>query len=642
MGVWGCFVAVPGLSPPATSLSSRVQAAVALSKAGEVRDANLAWKALLQSEDAPTLPPAVSCLGWSFMADSLARLGRDGEAIECYRNSQREARELGDEGLVAAAVLGRSHCLSRLQRYPDAAQGFREVAETCFAESAMAPSLRLEATYEGGRGLLRAGQLTEAIRFLRRCVASEAELKVVASETSSEPRVSGSGSSRPKINQCPRGLLGASLAMTDLADGRGVSAEAAGLLRESGEAGHLLFRWIWLVIQARGLAQSHDPDPDADANAASSWSLWGRKQGPGWDRISGRKSGALDSEDAFLWLAAMNSSPLDAPQWLRVDDKISLHRLMRNEAEFWPRGFLLPEEWDQYLAWDQPEERGEASAASPQWVLKEAAGWGGFGNTFFDTAPSLSEIMASRSLPLTASTNDETETTVLCQEYVSPPMLLDGRKFSVRVYLILLGKEDMYLSSHGLVKLAKEPFAPAGGVKPSRSAHTTNSGFIPSSSSSSSISSSTASPSVPSTPEVALNRNLEALRMSLEAQGHNWEEFWARAHRIASTVMTRSYSTDSEDACKSSRGSWYSAPAGEVIPQLHLEPFCIPKIIGLDLVLDAHGCPFLLEVNRFPGLVGRGPIDGAVKHEVLREAWALAHRTAKVDPRDSRLSCVLG
>ena len=54
----------------------------------------------------------------------------------------------------------------------------------------------------------------------------------------------------------------------------------------------------------------------------------------------------------------------------------------------------------------------------------------------------------------------------------------------------------------------------------------------------------------------------------------------------------------------------------------------LPKILGLDFLVDNRQKPWLIEVNRFPGLEPRGSSDEAVKHKVVREAWDLACQKA--------------
>ena len=61
------------------------------------------------------------------------------------------------------------------------------------------------------------------------------------------------------------------------------------------------------------------------------------------------------------------------------------------------------------------------------------------------------------------------------------------------------------------------------------------------------------------------------------------------------------------------------------------QPFCtVPKILGFDYILDSTEQPYLLEVNRFPGLEPRSAMDSDVKHAVVYDAWIAASDRAGI------------
>ena len=65
----------------------------------------------------------------------------------------------------------------------------------------------------------------------------------------------------------------------------------------------------------------------------------------------------------------------------------------------------------------------------------------------------------------------------------------------------------------------------------------------------------------------------------------------------------------------------------------------IPKILGLDFVVgeaDRSGIykPWLVEVNRFPGLEPRDELDRIIKYQVVRDAWKKA--SDRVDSESCR------
>ena len=69
---------------------------------------------------------------------------------------------------------------------------------------------------------------------------------------------------------------------------------------------------------------------------------------------------------------------------------------------------------------------------------------------------------------------------------------------------------------------------------------------------------------------------------------------------------------------------------------------CIPKILGFDFMLDAFGNPWLLEVNRFPGLEPRSSMDAATKSNLIYDAWLVAADRAGLDRKvlhDIRPQC---
>ncbi|KAL7538459.1 hypothetical protein ACHAWF_006101 [Thalassiosira exigua] len=96
----------------------------------------------------------------------------------------------------------------------------------------------------------------------------------------------------------------------------------------------------------------------------------------------------------------------------------------RHERDgFWPRGYALPEQLDAFVD-DLAKDTGQQTDKK-EWILKERSGYGGHGNT----VASAEEVMLACGLDALADS-------VLCQRIVDPPMLLDGCKFSLRVYVI--------------------------------------------------------------------------------------------------------------------------------------------------------------------------------------------------------------
>lgn len=331
---------------------------------------------------------------------------------------------------------------------------------------------------------------------------------------------------------------------------------------------------------------------------------------------------AIDLEDtaALLGLAAANRSALDAPQWVLVDDKCWLHGLLR-EAEdprrarlYWPEGHALPEDLPAALAALRPSSDGdEASAASSgRWWLKAARGHGGHG----------SQLLGPWEAAVEAETLCRAEGTAraLLQRDVENCVLLDGRRFTLRLYLIVVEgpPRRAFLAREGLVYQALEGSEVTNCSQ--AALHTRGSARA------------AGAPAA---------KDLRWLRKALDEHlqvGHGgYEVLWRRLTRLAALVAAG----PAAEALASRVGEVSDASAMAVLG--------LPKILGLDVILAAgppgegpegHGVagggggpwPWLLEVNRFPALGFRAPSDAAVKLPVVRDAWRLAWASAAEVP----------
>ena len=223
----------------------------------------------------------------------------------------------------------------------------------------------------------------------------------------------------------------------------------------------------------------------------------------------------------------------------------------------------------------------------------------------------------------------EEEGPILCQEMVDPPLLLRGRKFSMRVYVIYIPAEEAgegdggeggggqrrggraYLSSEGLAKSASAPYrdgttttaAPAaegeargeGGAEEEGEddddAYMTNSGRGDGSGED--------------------QMDFRRLRIELERDGGDYDALWCGIARAVRVTMRRYLKSslddyddgDGDDGRGGERHRWHRIASRARLP----------KILGFDFLPDASGVPWLIEVNRFPGLEPRGDVDAAVK-----------------------------
>lgn len=274
----------------------------------------------------------------------------------------------------------------------------------------------------------------------------------------------------------------------------------------------------------------------------------------------------------FMDFVAVNIGPFDDPLLVHLDDKIWLHQLLTGSESqrFWPRGLVLPHEASFLSMYSN----------DTMWISKQRAGYGSHGHQLLNT---------------TAAAATDQNDPLLLQQLVQPPLLLNGYKFSLRVYVIyftsIVGPPPIYVARNGLVKLAAWPLEAAAVNDPQ--VHLTNSGRD----------------------EAMRQEDFGYLDRMLQKQGLDFADLWQ--------VLT--------DAVRSVFAEYVAMTTTQdrADPTMHLTrgklaQLGIPKILGLDFVLDATGHPWLVEVNRFPGLEPRNEQDAAVKQNVIRNAWMLA------------------
>jgi len=267
-------------------------------------------------------------------------------------------------------------------------------------------------------------------------------------------------------------------------------------------------------------------------------------------------------------IASINQNSYDDPLLIHLDDKLSLHELLHEKKDsFWPVGFILPKEREKFIKYLTDNESMES------WIMKSASGYGSHGNMIATGEEVLSLLEIPQMEPC------------LCQLLINPSLLLDQRKFSMRVYVYYFLNKDIYISSLGLVKLASQVYK--DHVDDDRM-HMTNSGRE----------------------ENMLQYNFVSLRNHFQKVGWSYDDFWELLEQAVYTTMQCYEKQIEGEKQESYRGQ--------------LRKFCIPKILGFDFTVTEDRQPMLLEVNRYPGLEPRGVSDTEVKNSVVRDAWICA------------------
>ena len=276
------------------------------------------------------------------------------------------------------------------------------------------------------------------------------------------------------------------------------------------------------------------------------------------------------------------------------DIRVGMGRSLQRLPRFWPQGFVLPDDYALFLA--KQSTNDEMLMEEKYWILKERSGYGSHGNLVMSTNDLLSMYEDGRLVEA-----------ILCQRIVNPPMLIDCRKFTIRVYVIYFpgskitsshGEEskdaDVYISTEGLVKYALSQYdgdAEDISTTDLNEQYMTNSGRGDGRS--------------------TLQHDLHELQCIFQEKDMDYQTLWEIIEKSVQEVMKKYVQLQSNDSLDHLRAS-------------------IPKILGFDYILNSSGEPFLLEVNRFPGLEPRSSMDADVKHKVVYDAWITACDRMKI------------
>ena len=372
------------------------------------------------------------------------------------------------------------------------------------------------------------------------------------------------------------GIKGALLLLHSVAENN--KADACDLLKRASEStDSILYKWLYFITQQTPT----DPHDFPDTNS--------------------------QRENNIEQYAKINNSAFDDPSLIYLDDKLLLHSVVLKSienAEFYPQSFVIPREM--HLIRDVCSKE-----VKQKWMLKDRSGYGSHGNRIV-SATDLVELQLTSLEP------------VLCQRIINPPMLLSGRKFSLRIYVVFFPKgmslsrekayleAEVFLSDDGLVKLASSELDSTDSLE---NQFMTNSGRGDGKSN--------------------LQYNLQYLRSDMEKKDINsYNDLWKRIQNVIHQVMSKYTKLRyGQSPIEILEDEEFLRETATDVPINCEEPVFsyIPKILGFDFMLDAFGNPWLLEVNRFPGLDSRSPMDAATKSNVIYDAWLVAADRAGLD-----------
>lgn len=254
----------------------------------------------------------------------------------------------------------------------------------------------------------------------------------------------------------------------------------------------------------------------------------------------------------------------DYPGWQPLDDKSGLGELVRRYQTagrkpafpFYPETYRLPEETEAWQA---------AHRESPRlWILK-GDGLSGGQSAFVVEEPSQAPEAGAW----------------VAQRYVADPLLLDGRKFNMRLYVLVDRIDPLHacMWANGVATIAAEPYRTDSEGLALRAAHIIN------------------PLALDSHPDMHVAGTIEE-----DGTGNVWTLptlFDRLAHQGVDVALCWRRLVEVSEGLVNLAGF-----AGMITDQLkgglrHAYP---SKLLGMDVMLDQSLHPHLLEVERFPGL----------------------------------------
>lgn len=208
--------------------------------------------------------------------------------------------------------------------------------------------------------------------------------------------------------------------------------------------------------------------------------------------------------------------------------------------------------------------------------------------------------------------------TFVAQRYISKPLLLDGYKFDLRLYVLVSGCDPLRIFLHrkGLVRLASEQY-----VEPTKNnlsevmVHLTNYAI------------NKANPNFeentnPDDAEDGHKRSWEAVQEHLRREGHDVDTLILEIEDLIIKTLI---------AVQPSLSHFYHSCQPEDVDN----GMCF-EILGFDVMLDQKLQPWLLEVNHAPSFATESELDHQVKHEVLQDSFNLLDLNPEVRRQKKR------
>lgn len=270
-------------------------------------------------------------------------------------------------------------------------------------------------------------------------------------------------------------------------------------------------------------------------------------------------------------------------EWFGLVDKTALGSFLRRGLAAEPGVARVPE------TFNLPDERVDLLAfagtapAGTLYIVKPARGSGGQGISVTD------DVLAAA---------DQVD--VVVQRYIDRPYLIDGRKGHLRIYALIAGVQPLraYVYQEGIVRIAPEPYDPRPERLSEVAMHVTN---------------------------TALHLDHPGLKISDDDTRDDDGSIWSLS-AVLRRMEREGFSREAVFGQICDLVSWFLRHVereGLFARQAALGPARAfgPKLIGFDILLDADGHPWLIEMQSNPAARG-----SALVNRINGELFTTMHR----------------
>lgn len=288
-----------------------------------------------------------------------------------------------------------------------------------------------------------------------------------------------------------------------------------------------------------------------------------------------------------------------------------------SEFNFLPRTWVLPDDWDDLSARFTKELNKEDKA----YIVKPDGGSQGRG--IFLT----SDLETLRRL---AQEGKEKDQSYAVQKYVSRPMLIEGFKFDLRLYVLVAGvmvgaemEPRIFLFRDGLVRLCTTEYQqPSQGNMDQTCMHLTNYEVNRTSD------------------QFQMNKGLDEVHTGSKRSlvwllGHIAEVYGEEESRRVWFELV-SVCTKTVLAAQPTLESEYSASCPKDHTMGHMGCRCF-EVLGFDVLLTNKRQAMLIEVNHLPSLAIHSPLDQDVKTRLIGQAMDMTCSSAIDQPLYSKM-----